>query len=85
MADPGFFQGGAPTPKSVIIFQFFRRKLSENERIWTPWGRPWRPPPGTANAQIEYQINKKAFQLKTNCPLSVMSQPTGREGRSGQV
>ena len=41
-----FPQGGAPTPKSAIIFQFFPRKLHENERIWTPGGgtRPWHPP-----------------------------------------
>ena len=41
-----FPQGGAPTPKSAIIFQFYPRKLHENERIWTPGGgaRPWRPP-----------------------------------------
>ena len=39
-----FPEGGAPTPKSAIIFQFFSRKLHENERIWTPRGaRPWRP------------------------------------------
>ena len=38
-----FLQGGAQTPKSAIIFQIFRRKLHENERIWTPGGRPWRP------------------------------------------
>ena len=46
VADPGFSPGGAPTPKSAIIFQFFCRKLHENERIWTPRGgaRPWRPP-----------------------------------------
>ena len=43
VADPGFSRGGAPTPKSAIIFQFFCRKLRENERIWTPGG-PWRPP-----------------------------------------
>ena len=33
-----FPQGGAPTPKSAIIFQFFSQKLRENERIWTPRG-----------------------------------------------
>ena len=42
-------QGGAPTPKSAIIFQFFPRKLHENERIWTPVGGgarvPGAPPP----------------------------------------
>ena len=49
--------GGAPTPKSAIIFQFCPRKLHENERIWAPRGgaRPWRPPldppmPSTMNA-----------------------------------
>ena len=46
VADPGFSPGGAPTPKSAIIFQFYPQKLHENERIWTPRGgaRPWRPP-----------------------------------------
>ena len=39
-----FPEGGAPTPKSAIIFLFFCRKLHENERIWTPRGaRPWHP------------------------------------------
>ena len=33
-----FPQGGAPTLKSAIIFQFFSRKLHENERIWAPGG-----------------------------------------------
>ena len=33
-----FPQGGAPTAKSAIIFQFFCRKLHENERIWNPGG-----------------------------------------------
>ena len=51
-----FPQGGAPTPKSAIIFQFFGQKLHENERIWTPGGgggaRPWCPsldPPMTGH------------------------------------
>ena len=48
VADLGFSPGGggAPTPKSAIIFQFCPRKLHENERIWAPRGgaRPWRPP-----------------------------------------
>ena len=33
VADPGFFRGGAPTPKSAIVFKYFCRKLHENERI----------------------------------------------------
>ena len=47
VADPGFPRGGAPTPKSAIIFQFFSRKLHENERIWAPPGgaRSWHPHP----------------------------------------
>ena len=46
MADPGFFPGGAPTPKVGVLTYFFGRKLHENERIWTPKGGmyPWRPP-----------------------------------------
>ena len=49
VADPGLIQGGTPTPKRAIIFQFFSRKLHENERICTPEGgggvaRPWRSP-----------------------------------------
>ena len=37
VADPGFSRGaGAPSPKRAFIFQFFCRKLHENERIWTP-------------------------------------------------
>ena len=36
VADPGFFPGGAPTPKVGVPTYFFGRKLHENERIWTP-------------------------------------------------
>ena len=39
-----FPQGGAPTPKSAVIFQFFPQKLHENERIWTPGGARVAPP-----------------------------------------
>ena len=40
-----FPQGGAPTPKSAIIFQIFCRKPQENYWIWTPGG--WSRVPGT--------------------------------------
>ena len=40
-----FPEGAAPTPKNAIIFQFFCRKLHENERIWTPGGRASLAPP----------------------------------------
>ena len=43
VADPGFSEGGAPTPKSAIIFQIFCRKLHENETIWSR-GASWHPP-----------------------------------------
>ena len=52
MADPGFFQMGAPNPRGVpmYFFDFFCRKLHENGRNWSPGGvRPWRPL-GSANA-----------------------------------
>ena len=42
--------GGAPTPKSAIIFQFFCRKLHENERIWTPLA----PPPWILQCVMRY-------------------------------
>ena len=38
-----FPRGGAPTPKVGVLTYFFGQKLYENERIWTPGGRPWRP------------------------------------------
>ena len=40
-----FPQEDVPTPKSVIIFQFFSRKLHENERIGNPGGRTSLVPP----------------------------------------
>ena len=36
-------------PKVGLLINFFCRKLHENERIRTPWGRPWRAR-GSANA-----------------------------------
>ena len=47
VANPGFSGGGggsAPTHKSTIIFQFFCRKLHENERIWTRGAASLAPP-----------------------------------------
>ena len=48
-----FPRKAAPTPKSAIIFQFFCRKLHENERIWTPGGRVPGTPLGSANAYYD--------------------------------
>ena len=44
-----FPQEGAPTPKSAIIFQFFYRRLHENERILDRGGASLAPPLGSAN------------------------------------
>ena len=49
-----FPQGGAPTSKSALIFQFCSRKLHENERIWTRGGgggASLAPPLRSANVQ----------------------------------
>ena len=45
VVDPGFSQGGSPTPKSAVIFQYFPQKLHENERICTPGGHASLVPP----------------------------------------
>ena len=41
-----FPQGGAPTPKSAIIFQFFPENCMKMKEFRAPGGgaRPWRPP-----------------------------------------
>ena len=41
-----FPQGGAPTPKSTIIFQFFAENCMKMKEFGPPGGdaRPWRPP-----------------------------------------
>ena len=48
LADPGFSRGGggAPTPKSAIIFQFFAENCMKMKEFGPPRGgaRPWRPP-----------------------------------------
>ena len=45
VADPGFSQGGAPTPKITIIFQNFAENCMKMKEFGPPGGgRPWRPP-----------------------------------------
>ena len=41
-----FPQGGGPTPKSAIIFQFFAKNCMKMKEFGPPGGgtRPWRPP-----------------------------------------
>ena len=38
LADPGFSPGGAPTPKSAIIFQFFPENCMKMKEFALPGG-----------------------------------------------
>ena len=52
-----FPEGGAPTPKSAIIFQIFCQKLHENERIWAPRGAHVPGTPlGSTNATLQWTL-----------------------------
>ena len=51
VADPGFSPGGAPTPKSAIIFQFFAKNCMKMKEFGPQGGRASLAPPlGSANA-----------------------------------
>ena len=52
VADPGFSPGGAPTPKSAIIFQFFAENCMKMKEFGPPGGgrASLAPPLGSANA-----------------------------------
>ena len=68
-----FPQGGAPTPKSAIIFQIFCRTLQKNERIWTPGGRASLAPP-LDPPMLTKTINVCVIEIKVNlrtplCPI----------------
>ena len=57
VADPGFPQGGAPTPRGgapTYDFAKISQKLYEIERIWTPRGArvPCAPPLRSATAKF---------------------------------
>ena len=58
-----FSQGGAPTPKSAIIFQFFAENCMKMKEFGPPGGgaRPWRPP---LDPPMEYIININDLVLK---------------------
>ena len=47
-----FLRGADAHSQSGIIFSTFCGKLHENERIWTPVGRPSSPSLGSANAWL---------------------------------
>ena len=53
VADPGFSPGGAPTPKSAIIFQFFAKNCMKMKEFGAPGGaRVPGAPLGSANGMI---------------------------------
>ena len=53
VADPGFSPGGAPTPKSAIIFQFFAKNCMKMKEFGPPGGRASLAPPlGSANDHV---------------------------------
>ena len=54
VADPGFFPGGAPTPKIAIIFQIFAENCMKMKEFG-PGGRASLAPPGSANELITWQ------------------------------
>ena len=60
VADPGFSPGGAPTPKSAIIFQFFAENCMKMKEFGPPGGgrASLAPPLGSANATPPYMGNK---------------------------
>ena len=45
VADLGFSPGGAPTPKSTIIFQFFAENCMKMKEFGPPGGRASLAPP----------------------------------------
>ena len=64
-----FPQGGAPTPKSAIIFQFCSRKLHEKERIWTPKGARV---PGAPLRSANESLGCLLVQKKATCFFQVL-------------
>ena len=51
-----FPQGGAPTPKSAIIFQFFPENCMKMKEFQAPGGARTLPPLRSANAFIQPDI-----------------------------
>ena len=73
MADPGFSQGCAPTPKSAIIFQFFAENCMKMKEFGPRGGVPGAPPPplGSSNDDIRMQASRFDTDF-----LSQMKSPT---------
>ena len=58
VADPGFSPGGAPTPKSTIIFQFFAENCMKMKEFGPPGGgrASLAPPLGSANVNTSNRL-----------------------------
>ena len=73
MADPGFSPGGgAPTPKSAIIFQFFAENCTKMKEFGPGGGGrvPGTPPLGSANGNHFSLYNDPIYVeifKKSNC------------------
>ena len=65
MADPGFSPGGAPTPKSAIIFQFFAENCMKMKEFGPGGARVPGAPLGSANAISTRRIVSYANVTKT--------------------
>ena len=78
VADPGFSPGGAPTPKSAIIFQFFAENCMKMKEFGPPGGaRVPGAPLGSANAIGVYRrgISLRCFidiyKMKGFCFMNI--------------
>ena len=73
-----FLMRGCQLPKWVyyaISLQFFCRKLHENERIWTRWGKhPWHPTPWIRQCSGGSRISpRRGRQLPVGCQHMILS------------
>ena len=58
-----FPEGGAPTPKSVIIFQFFAENCMKMKEFGPPGGRPW--PPWIRHCRQRHRQTDKIHEIST--------------------
>ena len=64
MADPGFPQGGAPTPKIAIIFQIFAKNCMKMKEFGPPGGaRVPGAPLRSANVNISKFVDDFIFYV----------------------
>ena len=73
-----FPRGGAPTPKSAIIFQFFAENCMKMKEFEPPGGgaRPWRPPLDLPMLRIIFIVLEKIFYFSLCQNLKTTQQVT---------